>query len=331
MTITGTATDNDGNPLTADGKVAAVEVSTDGGVTWRVATTSDGWAHWSYTWQPASEGSYTVRARAIDDSLNITSIVADSKIVTVGAPDSYSLFNGVAPKSGTAAVYDDHTALELGMRFTVDRVGEVTELKYWRASLDANDTDVREGHLWRADGTLLATVTFTSVAGQAGWQVATLSAPVSLAAGVEYIVSYLTNDNYVASSDFFGADREAIFDGLDNDSFSGPYGVIRSPQDGAGGGNGVYAYGGGMPTHSYGSSNYWLDLTFGPAKVAANHAPTITAPASFASPENLAAVGTITADDADRQRDHLHDRRRRRRRPFHDRSANRPALLRPYA
>ncbi len=299
VTITGTATDDDGNPLTADGKVAVVEVSTDGGTTWRVATTSDGWAHWSYTWQPASQGSYTVQARAIDDSLNVTSIVADSKIVTVGDPDTYTLFNGVAPKSGTAAVYNDHTAVELGMRFTVDRTGDVSELKYWRSSLDADDTDVREGHLWRTDGTLLATVTFTSVAGQTGWQVATLSAPVSLGAGVEYIVSYVTHDNYVASADFFGADREAIFDGLDNDSFWGPYGVIRSPQDGAGGGNGVYAYGGGMPTNSYASSNYWLDLTFDPADVAANHAPTITSPASFNVPENRATIGMITADDAD--------------------------------
>ena len=51
------------------------------------------------------------------------------------------------------------------MRFAVDRPGSVTELKYWRGSGDANDTDVREGHLWRADGTLLATVTFTSSRG----------------------------------------------------------------------------------------------------------------------------------------------------------------------
>ena len=84
-------------PLTADGKVAVVEVSTDGGATWRVANTTDGWAHWSYTWQPAGEGNYTVKARAIDDSLNVATIVADSETVTVAAPDSYSFFNG-APR-----------------------------------------------------------------------------------------------------------------------------------------------------------------------------------------------------------------------------------------
>ena len=299
VTITGTATDDDGNALTGDGKVAVVEVSTDGGATWRVASTTDGWAHWSYTWHPASEGTYTVKARAIDDSLNVATIVADSETVTVVAPDDYSFFNGAAPKSGTTALYDDQAAVELGMRFAVDRAGAVTELKYWRSSLDAGDSDVREGHLWRTDGTLLATVTFASTAGETGWQVATLSAPVSLAAGVEYVVSYVTHDHYVASNGFFAAEREFAFDGLDNDSFWGPRGVIRSPQDGAGGGNGVFAYGGGMPTHSYAGNNYWVDLTFDPADVAGNHAPTITSGATLALPENRAAVGTIAASDVD--------------------------------
>lgn len=295
LTITGTATDDDGNALTLDGKVAVVEVSTDGGATWRVATTTDGWAHWSYTWQPAGEGSYTVLARAIDDSLNISSIVADQRTVTVSAPETFNFFAGAAPKSGTSAVYNDYTKLELGMRFTVDRIGEVTELKYWRASLDANDTDIREGHLWRADGTLLATVTFTSGAGETGWQVGTLSHPVSLAAGVEYIVSYVTDDNYVASGSFFGADREFAFDGLDNDSFWGPYGVVRSAQDG----NGLFTYGGGMPSQTYADTNYWVDLTFDPTEIASNHAPTITSPATISTPENRSGVATITATDAD--------------------------------
>ena len=107
------------------------------------------------------------------------------------------------------------------MRFTVDRVGSVTELKYWRGSGDANDTDVREGHLWRADGTLLATVIFTSGLGQAGWQVATLSSPVTLTAGTQYIVSYRTNDNYVSTSNYFVDANDVAFDGLDNNSFWG--------------------------------------------------------------------------------------------------------------
>ena len=66
MTITGTAIDNGG------GVVGAVEVSTDNGATWHVAT---GRASWSYVWTPFTPGSsvttVTIRSRAIDDSLNM--------------------------------------------------------------------------------------------------------------------------------------------------------------------------------------------------------------------------------------------------------------------
>jgi hypothetical protein len=43
VAITGTATDNDGNSLTTDGRVAAVEVSVDGGSTWKLASSTDNW------------------------------------------------------------------------------------------------------------------------------------------------------------------------------------------------------------------------------------------------------------------------------------------------
>ena len=36
-----------------------------GGATWRVATTTDGWAHWSYTWQPAAAGNITFATSAL--------------------------------------------------------------------------------------------------------------------------------------------------------------------------------------------------------------------------------------------------------------------------
>ena len=61
VTIAGTAADAGG------GIVAAVEVSTDGGTTWAraIGTTS-----WTYAFN-ASNGTFTVKARAIDDSANI--------------------------------------------------------------------------------------------------------------------------------------------------------------------------------------------------------------------------------------------------------------------
>ena len=63
MTITGTASDAGG------GVVAAVEVSLDGGVTWRPAR---GRSNWSYAWDPAvTGGDVSIVSRAVDDSGNL--------------------------------------------------------------------------------------------------------------------------------------------------------------------------------------------------------------------------------------------------------------------
>ena len=55
VTVTGTASDTGG------GRVAGVEVSTDGGTTWHPAS---GHESWSYTFTPATTGSLTIRSRA---------------------------------------------------------------------------------------------------------------------------------------------------------------------------------------------------------------------------------------------------------------------------
>jgi hypothetical protein len=48
--------------------VGGVEVSTDGGVTWRPA---NGRENWTYNWTPDSGGSVTILSRAADDSGNL--------------------------------------------------------------------------------------------------------------------------------------------------------------------------------------------------------------------------------------------------------------------
>ena len=63
MTVSGTASDAGG------GVVAAVEVSLDGGRTWRPAR---GRATWSYEWDPGSTGGeVSILSRAVDDSGNL--------------------------------------------------------------------------------------------------------------------------------------------------------------------------------------------------------------------------------------------------------------------
>lgn len=70
-TITGTAFD----PVSPAGErsgVQTVQVSFDGGTVWYPASTTDGWATWSYNWiLPLTETHLTVKSRAIDMAGNI--------------------------------------------------------------------------------------------------------------------------------------------------------------------------------------------------------------------------------------------------------------------
>jgi Bacterial Ig domain len=73
LTITGTATDSGG------GVVTMVEVSTDGGTTWKRATGTD---RWTYEWDvPLGLGTATILSRAVDDSVNLET---PSKGFTIG-------------------------------------------------------------------------------------------------------------------------------------------------------------------------------------------------------------------------------------------------------
>jgi hypothetical protein len=74
VTIHGTAADAGG------GRVAAVEVSVDGGSTWHPAVGRDSW---SYDWTPSVSGQTTLMSRAVDDSGNLDSAGTGSTPPTV--------------------------------------------------------------------------------------------------------------------------------------------------------------------------------------------------------------------------------------------------------
>ena len=96
------------------------------------------------------------------------------------------------------------------MKFRALKDGDITALKYYRGSADANDTDTRTLHLWNSSGKELAEVTVTSASGATGWQTAALSTPVHLTANSQYVVSYGTTQNYADSVNYFsGAQTNA--------------------------------------------------------------------------------------------------------------------------
>ena len=85
VTITGTASD-------VGGRVAGIEVSTDGGATWHPAT---GTTNWSYTWTASGAGTHVIEARATDDSVNLQTSPATLSVNVDGSPRDHSLFTAV--------------------------------------------------------------------------------------------------------------------------------------------------------------------------------------------------------------------------------------------
>ena len=239
VTLKGTASDS-------GGVVGGVEVSVDGGATWRPA---NGRGSWTFTWTPTAAGAVTLRSRAVDDSGNLQATPA-SRAVAVTEPACPC--TAFAASATPAVASDPDTAtVNLGVKFRVDRAGSITAVRFYKGS---GNTGTHVGALWRADGTLLATATFVNETAT-GWQQAHFASSVPVAAGTVYVASYRApNGRYAADTGFFANA------GVD----SGPLHLLR---DGASGGNGVYAYGGStvlFPASTYQASNYWVDVVFTP-------------------------------------------------------------------
>ncbi|WP_425376001.1 DUF4082 domain-containing protein [Rhizobium acidisoli] len=259
VTISGTAADTGG------GVIASVEVSTDNGASWHPATGDE---NWTYSWTPAIAGTYTIRSRAVDDSINLETPSA-GRTVTVTGPTFTSLFGGATP---AVVNTDDNSAVELGVKFQSSVAGTVSGIRFYKSSLD---TGTHTGSLWSSTGTRLATLTFTNETAS-GWQSATFSSPVTLTAGQTYTASYHTNvGNYSTTANYF----------LSN--------VTSGPLTAPASGNGVYNYSSAsvFPTNSFDQTNYWVDVMFNPTN-ANNTTPTAVADAGDATEKGGVANGS---------------------------------------
>ena len=106
------------------------------------------------------------------------------------------------------------------------------------------------GSLWTAGGTKLASAVFIAETAS-GWQQATFSTPVAIAANTTYVASYhAPAGRYAATGGYFSASVD-----------SGP---LHVQADGVNGPSGVYAYGapGTFPNDSWAATNYWVDAIF---------------------------------------------------------------------
>jgi hypothetical protein len=142
----------------------------------------------------------------------------------------------------------DTRAVEVGVKFRSSLDGYITGIRFYKGT---TNTGTHVGHLWSSTGTLLASVTFTSET-ESGWQQASFATPVAIVAGQTYVASYYAPvGGYSVNTGYFSS----------SGTTNGPLTVLANGVDG---GNGVFRYvaGGGFPTSSTNSSNYWVDVVF---------------------------------------------------------------------
>jgi methionine-rich copper-binding protein CopC len=171
---------------------------------------------------------------------------------------------------------EDPGAIELGMRFRAASDGTVTGARFYKGP---RNTGTHTGTLWSADGSKLATATFSEET-SSGWQQVAFSQPVTVTAGTTYVVSYHSDAGFYSLT----------AGGLAATVTSGP---LTALADGDGGPNGVYAYGASAFPVGAGSANYWVDVLFQPAADTTGPAVSGTSPGAGAT--SVPTSGPLTA------------------------------------
>jgi hypothetical protein len=277
VTISGTAADS-------GGVVGGVEVSVDGGSTWRAAT---GRASWTYTWTPTAAGSVVIKTRATDDS-GLIEVPGPGTGVSVGTVTTTCPCSIWPASTLPALASDPDTAsVNLGVRFTTDTAGFITGLRFYKGT---GNTGTHVGTLWTNGGVALASATFTNETAS-GWQQVDFATPVAVAANTVYVASYLAPmGRYAADTGYFtaaGVDRAPL----------------HAPRSGVSGSNGIYAYAATttFPSSSYLASNYWVDVVFNTTTAPADTTPptlSSVSPASAAIGVSVSTPVTATFSEA---------------------------------
>jgi hypothetical protein len=254
--ITGSANDT-------GGRVAAVELSLDGGATWQ---RTEGRDSWHYRWRPLAVDDYTLLSRAVDDSGNLQP-APNARAVAVGCPSPCSIW---PPSTTPVIAHQPSVPVELGIRFRPDDAGSVRAIRFYA---NAANTGPHAVHLWTDAGALLGTATAAASA-VTGWREAVFAAPVPVSGGEMYVASYFTSTGYSATQH-----------ALDSGWYRQPLGALAS--------GGVYTYGAAgplFPVATFENSSYWVDVDFVPAGTTPR---TVFSDAVPASPNHFDAAASL--------------------------------------
>ena len=198
---------------------------------------------------------YTVTVSGTRDLVgNAMTAPVSWSFTTVNAISGATIWSAAAaPVNASTA---DAQAVELGVRFRSDLAGYVTGIRFYKGALN---TGTHVAHLWTNTGTLLASGTFVNETAS-GWQEVEFTSPVAIAANTTYVASYFAPaGGYAADGGYFAISSDST--------------PLHALASGVSGGNGLYQYGGGFPTASYNSTNYWVDVVFGTTGVTQDTTP----------------------------------------------------------
>jgi hypothetical protein len=218
------------------GGITSVDVSLDGGDSWQPAVA--GPERWSFTFTPDQPGVLTIVSRAataeaVEAPQRSATVTVSAAGTDVACPCALRF-----PATGLPPIDDpDDVPVELGLRFRTDRPGSVLGLLFLRYP---DNTGPFTGHLWTADGDLLASVTLETTLD--GFPYLRFAEPVPVEPDLTYVLSYYAPHGHYASTEYY----------FGNDVVDPPFTLPE--------GAGVYAYGlgGGFPDQGWHVSNYWI-------------------------------------------------------------------------
>jgi hypothetical protein len=108
-----------------------------------------------------------------------------------------SLQNNQAPTGSTTYREVYANGIELGLKIVPNTNGYITTLRFYKPIISPDNSHI--GHIWDAQGNLLATAT-TASESDYGWQEATLATPLSVTKDQLYIISFgLSTGDYQAT------------------------------------------------------------------------------------------------------------------------------------
>ena len=270
-TIDLAATASDG-----DGEVVKVEFFHNNTLLGADSNGSDGW---TFTWSPVGSGNYSLTAKATDNNGAFT--ISDPVSITVNQICPCTVFeeNEFAGNS-----YSHTGGIQLGMRFSSEKDGYVTGVRFYKADGDASS---HIGQLYDNTGNLLAEGSFINET-SSGWQEVLFDQAVQIVKDQTYVISYHKGEGiYVATNDYFVQPK-----------FNPPLKGLSNGEDGL---NGVYLESGNpaFPTKNFKASNYWVDVVFETEILTENPAPQIsfsqpTEGDSFTAPATIDIVANVS-------------------------------------